>query len=456
MTSGDLLMNLSHGETVKVTAMAFKAGTSLDDEGMSLWLGTNSGELHEVDIAAGAVVASRNAHARKEVIKVFRCRKDMWTLDDDGRLLVWPADETGAPNLNYHNHSFRVPKGHTFSIVVGVKLWLATGKEIRVFKPVAGNDAGFQVLQKPMVQPQTGDVTSGALSTKQGRVYFGHVDGKVTVYSIKDYTCVATVNVSVYKINCLAVVGDYLWAAYKTGMIYVYDTRPDPWLVKKDWHAHSDPVVGLVLDPSCVWTMKRLQVASLGADNFIRLWDGTLEEDWLGKQPFQRQNKDRTNSFTESDMQSRDVDFCTFREITASVMTWNAGASKPGHLPDSDFIRDVVHPEDPPEILVFGFQELVDLENKKITAKSFLKSSKKKDQSQQEHISRQYRVWKEHLQSCLDSMMPVTHSYVLLHAANMVGLFTCVFVKQDERRRIRNVSAAEVKRGMGGLHGNKV
>lgn len=50
------------------------------------------------------------------------------------------------------------------------------------------------------------------------------------------------------------------------------------------------------------------------------------------------------------------------------MLTWNAGASTPGNLRDNDFIRDAIDPENPPEILVFGFQELVDLENKKITA----------------------------------------------------------------------------------------
>jgi hypothetical protein len=67
-------------------------------------------------------------------------------------------------------------------------------------------------------------------------------------------------------------------------------------------------------------------------------------------------------------MQDRDVEYCNFREIKAVVLTWNAGASTPGSVRTSDFIRDAVTPEDPPEILIFGFQELVDLENKKITA----------------------------------------------------------------------------------------
>ena len=67
-------------------------------------------------------------------------------------------------------------------------------------------------------------------------------------------------------------------------------------------------------------------------------------------------------------MQSKDVEYCQFREIRASVLTWNVGASVPSNLRDDNFIRDTIDPENPPEILVFGFQELVDLEDKKMTA----------------------------------------------------------------------------------------
>lgn len=52
--------------------------------------------------------------------------------------------------------------------------------------------------------------------------------------------------------------------------------------------------------------------------------------------------------------------------------------------------------------------------------------------------------------------MPATHGYTLLHTSSMVGLFSCVFVKTSLRARIKQVHTAEVKRGMGGLHGNKV
>lgn len=76
----------------------------------------------------------------------------------------------------------------------------------------------------------------------------------------------------------------------------------------------------------------------------------------------------------ETDMQNHDTDYCSFREIKTVVVTWNAGASTPASLQydDNDMgsFREMLHVESPPEILVFGFQELVDLDDKKLTASS--------------------------------------------------------------------------------------
>jgi hypothetical protein len=175
-------------------------------------------------------------------------------------------------------------------------------------------------------------------------------------------------------------------------------------------------------------------------------------------------------------MQKSDVEYCEFREIGATVLTWNAGASTPTDLRRDDrgsmFIRETLHSSKPPEIIVFGFQELVDLEDKKLTASKFarlclgipsnlfleslLLGSKKKDHVDHEHMSRQYRAWRDHLTRCVEEIMPPDQSYALLHTASLVGLFTCVFVKTSERQHITNVHGSEIKRGMGGLHGNKV
>ena len=80
----------------------------------------------------------------------------------------------------------------------------------------------------------------------------------------------------------------------------------------------------------------------------------------------------KTDEVLASDMQDHDVAYCTFQEISVRVVTWNAGAATPTHLrydeADSKFFRDIISTEESPDLLVFGFQELVDLEDKKLTA----------------------------------------------------------------------------------------
>ena len=444
LARGYPIMNLNHGEQTKVTAMAFKPGALAEDEGQRLWIGTNYGDLMEVDVVSQSLVNSKvSAHNRREILRIHRHQHAMWTLDDGGNLHVWTPDATGLPCLDHNPLIHRLAKGHTFSIVVHHRLWVATGKDIRVFQPGAGTDEDFLLTLHALNQPNVGEVTSGAvISNQHDRVYFGHSDGKVTVYSTDDFRCLGVFNVSVYKINTLAGAGNFLWAGFNTGMIYVYDTRARPWITKKDWHAHSHPVANIIVDRSSVWKSGLLQVASIGTDNAIRLWDGMLEDDWLVE-----------------NMQEHDLDYCSFREMSAVVVTWNAGAATPGNFryeeTDTNFFRDVLQPENPPDFLIFGFQELVDLENKKLTAKSLFKGNKKKDPSEQEHVGRQYRAWRDYLVRCIEDTMPSDQPFHLLHTASLVGLFSCVFVKADMRNRIANQSAAEIKRGMGGLHGNK-
>ena len=285
LLSGELVMSLGHLEKeIRVTAMAFKPGVTADKEGLRLWLGNNYGDLQEVDISTQSVVRTKSsAHGGREIVKIYRHQNSMWTLDEDGKLYVWPPDEKGISNLHSTPSSYRVPKGHTFSLIVKDTLWLATGKDIRIFRPNSLMDTKFPVLDHSLGQPGVGEVTSGAtVSGQLNRVYFGHADGKVTIYSSEDYSCLGVIHLSVYKISSLAGAGDYLWAGYNTGMIYVYDTRTQPWTTKKDWLAHENPIVNILVDSSSVWNSGVIRVVSIGHDNAIRFWDGLLEDDWLG------------------------------------------------------------------------------------------------------------------------------------------------------------------------------
>ena len=77
-------------------------------------------------------------------------------------------------------------------------------------------------------------------------------------------------------------------------------------------------------------------------------------------------------------MQDHDIEYSSFREITALVVTWNAGAATPTHLryeeSEPQFFQTILQSVAPPDLLVFGFQELVDLEDKKLTASPYMKS----------------------------------------------------------------------------------
>ena len=286
-TTGDLVLSLGHEEKeVRVTALAFKPGTNPCEEGLRLWLGTNHGDIQEVDIATQSItIAKSGVHDRREIIRIYRHQGSMWTLDDGGKLCVWTGNETGLPDLQRSPFSHRVPKGHTFSIIIQDTLWIATGKDIRIFHPNAGKNAAFLLTQIPLTQPGAGIVTSGAVIGGQlDRVYFGHADGKVTMYSTADFTCLGVVSVSVYKIYSLAGAGFHLWAGYNTGMLCVYDTRTNPWTTRKDWLAHSGPILNITVDRTSLWRDGVLRVVSLGADNTVRFWDGSLEDDWLGGQ----------------------------------------------------------------------------------------------------------------------------------------------------------------------------
>lgn len=283
LRSGRTVMELANSEReTKILSIAFKPGSTSDQEGRRIWLGSNTGDIQEVDLASeGVVYTKTSAHCRREIIKIYRHQNSMWSLDDDGRLYIWLPDDQGLPNLRDTPISRKVTKGHTFSIVVKEFLWIATGKEIRIYKPGSDSESSFNV--QTVAQAHVGEVTSGAvISSRPDRVYFGHTDGKVTVYATANYACLEVVNVSVYKINSLAGAGFYIWAGYNTGMIYVYDTRSRPWTIKKDWKAHDKPVASILVDRSSVWKAGQLQVASIGTNNIVRLWDGFLEDDWLG------------------------------------------------------------------------------------------------------------------------------------------------------------------------------
>lgn len=176
-------------------------------------------------------------------------------------------------------------------------------------------------------------------------------------------------------------------------------------------------------------------------------------------------------------MTARQADYCDFRDIAALVCSWNIDSARPTDLSGSpennNFLPELLDSVDSPEIVVFGFQEVIPLTDKKLTASEYLMGrectwcvtdngetllfgSKGKDSGTNgDKVSHAYRQWTDKLTSAVRMAYPDT-PYIKIHSESLVGLFTCVFVKQSERDYLRDVDVTTVKRGIGGIYGNKV
>lgn len=73
-----------------------------------------------------------------------------------------------------------------------------------------------------------------------------------------------------------------------------------------------------------------------------------------------------------------------------------------------------------------------------------------------DHVSRAYRDWQDKLQLAVRMNTPPDCNYTMLDAESMVGLMTVVFVKASVKPYLSDVQVTTIKRGIGGVYGNKV
>jgi hypothetical protein len=74
-------------------------------------------------------------------------------------------------------------------------------------------------------------------------------------------------------------------------------------------------------------------------------------------------------------MEDRQADFCHFRDIKVLVCSFNIDNAKPSDLSGTEenvtFLDQLMQSVDSPDIIVFGFQELISLTDKKLTASAY-------------------------------------------------------------------------------------
>ncbi|TKY89630.1 hypothetical protein EX895_001415 [Sporisorium graminicola] len=468
-----------HGQP-PVPAIGRRSHSETADEGRYLWCGTKDGHIWELDVAEAQVVYSRQNVHSDPIQLLKRVGDKMVSLDEGGKISLWLPSSDPDPavaGLRLSNppitQRIAMEKG-SHACVVGTQLWVSAGPSaqrnakdyagskgprIRIYNPFA-DDKPFNATSKavnipPDMAEGVGVVTGGAvIPSRPNFVYFGHDSGHVSIWSRQTYECVGVRRLGPHGLTAVAGVVKYLWVATRAGTISVFDTETAPWRALKVWTAHKEPVTAIKVDEHGIEKAGRLQVASGGLDAAVHLWDGTLSYDWI-----------------EAEKGLREAEFCTYRSIKTLHVTFNMDAASPSDLETSaenmevfgSMLRnacqvgsDSLAADRPPDIIVFGFQELIDLESKKLTAKSLLLGGgKKKANDLGDRVSRQYRAWYDKLIQIVRYAMPATCGYLLVQSESLVGLFTCVFVKQTEFKNVRELAISTAKTGMGGRYGNK-
>ncbi|KAF8890414.1 hypothetical protein BD779DRAFT_1643882 [Infundibulicybe gibba] len=443
---------------IKVTSMEFRPSAKKGDRGNLLWVGTKEGHLLELDIRTGAVVGSKLSAHLHPVTHIFRYAGCMITLDDSGKVLVFSPNEDDISLSLTQPRVVRITEKQDFVRLIGGRLWTAARGDhhgagtsmktpiIRIYDILTPGSTGRSVLPSEHVGPVT---SATIVPSHPGHAYLGHEEGFITIWDLETEDghpcCIEVMKVSGSDVLCVAGVNDRLWAGGRNGMISAYDVAPRPWVVTNCWNAHPGlPVLKLIVDCYGIEKTGRLCVASIGRDEQLRLWDGLLGMDWV-----------------DQELLKRETSFSKFRNLTVLIVSWNVDSARPdaltGEAANLNFLHDVLNSVDSPDVISFGFQEVIDLESRKMTAKNVLLGSKKKaeDGGLSEKVTGAYKRWYDCLLLAVRLAMPPDCPYSVIHTESLVGLFSCIFVKNTERVSLKDLSVTTIKRGMGGRYGNK-
>ncbi|KAI6160543.1 hypothetical protein EDD17DRAFT_1733001 [Pisolithus thermaeus] len=451
----------------KLTCLEFRPTAAPSERYRYVWVGTKEGHLFEVDVSVGSVTATKfGAHAC-QVTHMFRYGRMMVTVDDAGKAMIFDSDsdlgmaggmdEEDVSLLYTQPRVYRTAEKQDFVKIMGGLLWTSVRTEvngtgatsvpvIRIYDPFVPGSVARCVMPTQRV----GAVTCGTLlPSHPDHVYLGHEGGFITVWNVDtpDGTpeCTEVMKVSASDVLCLEGVNDRLWAGGRKGMVSAYDVEPRPWVVTNCWEAHDGlPVSKLFVDPSAIERLGKLCVVSVGRDERMKFWDGLLGNDWVDHELLERERA-----------------FSKFRNLNVLIVSWNVDAAKPDALStdaeNAQFFQNVLHSTDSPDIIAFGFQEVIDLESRKMAAKTVLLGGKKKgeDGKISEKVTSSYKKWYDRLVMAVKMAMPPDSPYMVIHTESLVGLFTCIFVKNAQRASVKDATITTIKRGMGGRYGNK-
>lgn len=373
----------------------------------TIWLGINNGEILEIGVPSGTILSRSNTHS-SPVCHILQGIDSMYSIDDNGGLRIW----NGPVSLDVRPSALRVQSKPTLALLMDDHLTTSTGKTLQVY------------ALNPFVEIRVDSLPSVVSCLAYDRVkmelYVGYESGKVAVYSTLTFERLMVVQVAPYRVTAMCIVAGRIWIGLFTGKILVFEGLETQIL---DFVCYvSVPVVSLSVDVKGM-VNDTLSVMSVSEGGHIKVWDGLL-----------------TAYRVDKLMRKKVDEYSLYKEIEVVILTYNIDSRKPVELERGvfeDFIRD-----NEGDVYVFGFQELVDLENKGVNAKTFLVGS-----SRDSKLDERMNLWKERL------IRLFPPSYSLVKATQLVGLFQCIIAKNSVL--MKDLAISQTKTGLGGLYGNK-
>ncbi|KAI0269350.1 DNase I-like protein [Gloeopeniophorella convolvens] len=441
---------------LKATSLEFRPAKEATNKGRFVWIGTKDGHMFELDVTTGQITGTRLSAHLYAITRMLRYSDMVLSFDDNGKVTIWSPEVEGAELqlATAQVRGSRISDHQEFAEMLAGRLWTsarettapgARGPVVRIYDVLTPGSATRSVLPTEHV----GTVTSGTvLPAYPGHVYLGHEGGFVSIWTAATGegvpVCEEVMRISNSDVLCLAGVDDRLWVGGRNGTISTYSIESRPWVMTNNWVAHWNgqsvlPLQKIFVDPYSIEKLGRLCVNSIGRDDHIKSWDGLLGAD--------RQ---------DAELLKLEKTFSHFRDINILFVSWNIGASKPEQLSgtkeNSSFLYDALNSTDsPPDIIVFGLQEVVPLD--KANVAKFLKK-KKGLEGASTTLHSEHRRWADKLVGAVTFALP-NERYKLLYSKELVGLLSCVMVKTKEQTAIRDYAAHTVSRGVGGRFGNK-
>lgn len=434
------LYNLSLGCTLlwKLKLAARSAVFTSDDE---VWVGLSNGQIQILDVRNGVAVQKLDKHHTKP-ITLLSCNKMVVTSmsAEDGRVCTWPL--TGVRPMHV-NRVLGVP---AYSAAGGDPFVLYTTKDHRV--DVYTLESNFLPICHNLPKKGAKFGVCTAVTTQDDTLFCGQNDGIISIFSKNKR--LGSLNAGIHAVTALAVseCGE-LWVGTSSGevLIFVLNLQENSATLVRQFKLYTSSQVFelvsagpamTVLDRNTdfvLFSSAKTPVAK-GQDDFDPAMNksrsvsiSTAASNDTGSVVLD-QMVDGTNHSSPSSQETAQVTHHRVHDFKVSILTWNVGSCSPDEA-DPQWL--LMHGD----ICVYGLQEVTELESKQQQMATMLGSTPL------EHD--EWRVFLEQINS--------VRGFKLASFKEMVGILTCVFVKNDID--VSSVSERVVKTGMGGTYGNK-